>query len=146
MLAAMLGMAAAFAGTERAAAQPLDDHAFIHWVADEAPVNASSAPDPDYIAELQALEETHARRLIGADVHFSADGTIEHVYRTIYDYADTTGIEFEGNASVFVDSFSEELWIERAEVTTADGRVIAVDPMTVQVLLEDSGGVFSDNH
>jgi hypothetical protein len=57
---------------------------------------------------------------------------------------DRTGIEQRGNSSVFVDSYAEDLFVRQAAVLTPAGDAVAVDPATLQVLVQDSGGVFSD--
>ncbi len=55
-------------------------------------------------------------------------------------------IDAAGDGLIYVDAYSEQLRIEEAYAATADGRIVSVDPDTVQVLLEDDGGVFTDDH
>lgn len=127
------------------AAQNVADYEFIHWV--------PAIPDPNLRA--LRLEDSVVTSLRGHDSHvvepaariellFRANGDVHQSYRSSLQFVDTTGIDQRGNTSVFVDSYAEELFVRQAAVLTADGQAIGVDPATLQVLVEDSGGVFSD--
>jgi hypothetical protein len=128
-----------------AAAQSLDDYEFIHW--------QPGLPDPALSAV--RLDEARVAVLRGAEAHvlepatyidvlFRGNGDIVQSVRSRIQFVDTAGIEQRGNTSVFVDSFAEELFVRQAAVLTPDGEAVGIEPDTLQVVVSDSGGVFSD--
>ena len=75
---------------------------------------------------------------------FRANGDVVQSFRSSIQFLDSTGIEQRGNSSIFVDSFADELFVRQAAVLTADGDALGIERETLQVLVEDTGGVFSD--
>jgi len=126
-------------------AQSLGDYEFIHW----------QPAIPDQSLRALRLDDATVSSLGGTDAHviepavridllFRANGDVVQSFRSSVQFLDSTGIEQRGNASIYVDSFSDELFVRQAAVFTANGEAIGIEPETLQVLVEDSDGVFSD--
>ena len=140
----LLGAAAPLALCHDAAAQSLADYEFIHW----------QPAVPDQGLRALRLDDSTVSSL-GGDAHvvepamridllFRANGDVVQTFRSSVQFLDNTGIEQRGNAGIYVDSFSEELFVRQAAVFAANGDAFGIEPDTLQVLVEDSGGVFSD--
>lgn len=140
-----VGLSALLAAADPVGAQQIADYAFIKWAADVL-VAEPTLPDPAGIDSLQSSKDSHAARRVEVEMYFHANGDIEQTQTIVTDYADAAGINEEGNGVAFVNGFSERLRIDEAYVTTPDGRIIPVEADTVQVLLEDDGGVFTNDH
>lgn len=131
--------------SHNAASQRLADYEFIHW--------QPELPNPGLRA--LRLDDVRVAALRGADAHvveptaridllFRANGDVVQSFRSSIQFLDSTGIEQRGNSSIFVDSFADELFVRQAAVFTADGDALGIERETLQVLVEDTGGVFSD--
>jgi transglutaminase-like putative cysteine protease len=127
-------------------AQGLESHSFIRWTP-QSPDDRmfAIALAPDRAATLRDDGADAVNNLLSVDLHFSAN-TIEQQWLHVQEFLSRPGVEESGNTSIYVKSYSDQLQIDYASVVTRDGRVVEVDPATVQVLLEDDGGVFSDDY
>jgi hypothetical protein len=141
----LLATAALLPPSQDAAAQTLADYEFIHWqprIAD--PTLRALRLDDSTVSALGGDDAHVVEPATRIDLTFRANGDVVQSFRYSVQFVDSTGIEQRGNASIYVDSFSEELFVHQAAVFTADGEALGIERDTLQVLVEDSGGVFSD--
>jgi len=127
----------------RLAGQPVD---FVRWQPSAREYNHTVlAPDGKWRREIEKNGEDALDSLIRVHVHFRADGAIERTVLTARLFLTADGVRDSGNLTFWVDSFAETATIDQAYALTANNRVIAVEPATIQMVQDPSDDVFHDS-
>ncbi len=103
-----------------------------------------AALPPERRAHFEALELDNLYGLYRVSVHLRADGDVEETRLLTRHLLTRAAVQRLGNASTWVDSFSEVATITQAYALLPDGRRIAADPVAIQLTADSEDDIFTD--
>lgn len=126
---------------QSAHATAVDEHEFVSFEA----FSGERVPSYDKKAVKDLLGADDATIDVSVDIHITIDdsGVLREKNRSELLFVKRKAFEESGNATISVNEYNEHVLISRAFVEQADGKIVVVDPATIQVVADTSDGVFS---